>query len=456
MRTTDDLQELDLYVWEGKADIMDRIVRCMASAEVEVIRADGLNMAETRNAARRAVSVLSVTVIDSSGMGKAMESLQGMPVIWVASASRGGDARSYPPEYQHILPFDFSGAELRTMVNKLVQQLRAHEARPDKPDALIAHSEAMLALLADVESFAPSNRSVLIHGETGVGKERIARALHDGHPRFGGGPFVAVNCGAIPDGLFESLFFGHAKGSFTGALQMHKGYFEQATGGTLFLDEIGDLPKYQQVKLLRVLEDNAVTRLGSVFQVKLDFRLVAATNRDLGVMVAREEFRADLFYRIAVIELSIPSLEERGAVDKIAILKAILMSVLDEGDSDTQLAELPRWLSDAVADMQFPGNVRQLRNLGERIGVIVNQCGGWDQPKIMRMLAQVRGVAAAPAALRPNWDAAERNRIISALEANRWKRLETAQQLGISRKVLWEKMRKYQIITGEPEIPGTV
>ena len=121
-----------------------------------------------------------------------------------------------------------------------------------------------------------------------------------------------MNCGAIPDGLFESLFFGHSKGSFTGAVVAHKGYFEQADGGTLFLDEIGDLPLYQQVKLLRVLEDSAVTRIGSATPVKLDFRLVAATNKHLPQLVKDGTFRADLYYRLAVIELKIPSLEERG------------------------------------------------------------------------------------------------------------------------------------------------
>ncbi|RYX91659.1 MAG: sigma-54-dependent Fis family transcriptional regulator [Comamonadaceae bacterium] len=456
MRPNHEPQEFDIFVWEGKADILDRIVRCMASAEVEVIRADGLTVNEVRIEGRRCVAILSVTVIDSGGMPLAMESVQGMPVIWVGSAPRGGDTRSYPPEYQHILPFDFSGAELRTLVTKLVQQLRANEARPDRADTLIAHSEPMLALLSEVDAFATSNRSVLVHGETGVGKERIARQLHDGHPRFSQGPFVAVNCGAIPDGLFESLFFGHAKGSFTGALQMHKGYFEQATGGTLFLDEIGDLPRYQQVKLLRVLEDNAVTRLGSVAQVKLDFRLVTATNRDLATMVEQEEFRADLFYRLAVIEVRIPSLEERGAVDKIAIFKSVLTSVLDESAprGAPPMDEPPLWLTDAVADMNFPGNVRQLRNLAERVGVVVAQTRTWDQPRIQRVLTTARGVVAAVPAPRASWDSAERNRIIAALEASRWKRVETAQQLGISRKVLWEKMRKYQIVTGEPEIPG--
>jgi transcriptional regulator with GAF, ATPase, and Fis domain len=186
-----------------------------------------------------------------------------------------------------------------------------------------------------------------------------------------------VNCGAIPDGLFESLLFGHSKGSFTGAVVAHKGYFEQADGGTLFLDEIGDLPLYQQVKLLRVPEDSAVTRIGSATPVKLDFRLVAATNKHLPQLVKEGAFRADFYYRLAVIELKIPSLEERGAVDKIAIFKAFIVQIVGN-ERLAALPDLPYWLADAVADTYFPGNVRELRNLAERIGVTVRQIGAWD------------------------------------------------------------------------------
>src|SRR3546814_10891308 len=157
----------------------------------------------------------------------------------------------------------------------------------------------MQALLAEAQMFADCRSDLLIHGQTGGGKERVARLLHD-RAAWAEGPFVAVNCGAIPEGLFESHFFGHAKGAFTGAVGAHKGYFEQADGGTLFLDEIGDLPLYQQVKLLRVLEQNAVTRLGSTVEIPVQFRLVAATHRHLPTLVEGGRFRADRYYRLAV------------------------------------------------------------------------------------------------------------------------------------------------------------
>lgn len=456
-----DFDGLDLFVWEGRADIFERVARCMASFDVEVSRADGVSMpADPAGLLRRRVAVISVSVIDGGGLLQATEQLQGMPVIWVAAASRDRDSRTYPPEYLHVLPYDFTCAELRTMVAKLVRQLRARDIAPQGREVLVAHSDAMKALLAEVDAFANCDYNVLVCGETGVGKERIAQQLHSGHGLYGQGAFVAVNCGAIPDGLFESLFFGHAKGSFTGAVHAHRGYFEQATGGTLFLDEIADLPRYQQVKLLRVLEDKAVMRLGATAPVRVDFRLVAATNCDLREMVASGQFRADLFYRLAVVELNVPSLEERGEIDKTAIFKTILADVL--GGSALDVGEVPYWVSDAIAETVFAGNVRQLRNLAERIGVIVRQMGCWDTTMIQRAIALSRGPARPGTALRPgskgsperkSWDGVERNRILMALETKDWKRQDTAQHLGISRKVLWEKMRKYQILEGEAGIP---
>ncbi|WP_321919845.1 sigma-54 dependent transcriptional regulator [Paraburkholderia tropica] len=457
MRTTTPIEELDLYVWEGKADIVERVARCMASLDVEVIRADDTAISAQRIAARPSIAVVSVSVIDTGAlMLRDWQATHGLPVIWVGAAPRDNDPTMYPNEYSHVLPLDFTCAELRGLISKLMIQMRAHSAQTAGADVLVAESETMRALLKEVETFADCDTSVLVHGETGVGKERIAELLHRKHSRYGTGPFVAVNCGAIPDGLFESLFFGHAKGSFTGAAVAHKGYFEQADGGTLFLDEIGDLPLYQQVKLLRVLEDGSVTRIGSATPLKVDFRLVAATNRQLPQLVKDGTFRADLYYRLAVIELIVPSLEDRGAVDKIALFKAFVSTVVGEERLES-LPELPYWLADSVAAMRFAGNVRELRNLAERVGVTVRQMGAWDAQRLRRLLASSGGAQpqaaaepVAPVVDRSKWDMAERSRLLAALDANGWRRKDTAQYLGISRKVLWEKIRKYQIFDEEP------
>ena len=458
MRPATKIDDLDIYVWEGKADIVEQVVRCMSGFEVDVIRADGMSIAAGQDAQRQAIAIVSVSVIDTGAFAlRDWEAHRGMPVIWVGAAPRERDTSVFPADYSHILPLDFTGAELRRMVAKLAQQLRAHGEQVQESSALIANAECMQALLHEVQTFADCDTSVLVHGETGVGKERIAQMLHEQHKRYCEGPFVPVNCGAIPDGLFESLFFGHAKGSFTGAVIAHKGYFEQADGGTLFLDEIGDMPLYQQVKLLRVLEDSAVTRIGSAAPVKVDFRLVAATHKNLPQLVKDGEFRADLYYRLAVIELKIPSLEERGAIDKIALFKSFIAQVVGQEKLAT-LPELPYWLADAVADSYFPGNVRELRNLAERIGVTVRQVGSWDTARLQRLLALARTSQPVPPELsaevmvdRSKWDMNERNRVLAALESNGWRRQDTASHLGISRKVLWEKMRKFQIFDEEPE-----
>jgi DNA-binding NtrC family response regulator len=457
-RNIQKIEELDIYVWEGTADIVERVMRCMASLDVEVIRADNMTPPPERDVSRATLAIISVSVIDGgSRVLHDWQARSGMPVIWVGAAPRERDAATYPPEYAHVLPLDFTCGELRGMVAKLVVQLRTHTAKAVEPTVIVAHSECMQALLNEVDTFADCDTSVLIRGETGVGKERIAELLHEKHASYRHGPFVPVNCGAIPDGLFESLFFGHAKGSFTGAVKAHKGYFEQADGGTLFLDEIGDLPLYQQVKLLRVLEDGAVMRIGSVAPVKVDFRLIAATNKNLQQLVKSGEFRADLYYRLAVIELRIPSLEERGAVDKIAIFNAFIASVVGP-ERLAALPEIPYWLADAVAETHFQGNVRELRNLAERIGVTVRQIGAWDAPRLKRLLANtcnaqpvLAGTASEVVVDRGKWDMAERTRVVAALAINAWRRRDTAQYLGISRKVLWEKMRKYQIFEEEPE-----
>ncbi len=316
---------------------------------------------------------------------------------------------------------------------------------------LVAGSPAMQQLMSHVDTYADFDSNVMLYGETGAGKERIARLFHERHSLYGKGPFVAVNCGAIPDGLFESQFFGHAKGAFTGAMYAHRGYFEQANGGTLFLDEIADLPLFQQVKLLRVLEENVVTRLGSTLPVKLNFRLVAATNKDLREAVGQGKFRADLYFRLAVIELRIPSLEERGAADKVGLLEAFLRQILGRSGYEA-LPPMPDWLKGAVGTAYFAGNVRELRNLAERVAIVVQHDGLWDQDRIRPLFRTLR-----PGAFEGNdrvdWrtEVEERRRIIAALDANGWRRQDTAASLGISRKVLWEKMRKFQIADNEAE-----
>jgi len=453
MKTDWAYENLEVYVWEGKYEIADRVARFLSPLGVEVIRAGALEAVPPGPRAKPCVAVISVSVIGAARFTALdWEAAHGMPVIWVAAPGREHDPGRFPPEYAHILADDFTGADLRNQIGKLLPQLIAAEDPGGRVADLVAGSQAMQQLLSQVDTFADFGSNVLLYGETGAGKERIARLFHDRNSTYGKGPFIAVNCGAIPDGLFESQFFGHAKGAFTGAAFAHRGFFEQATGGTLFLDEIGDLPLFQQVKLLRVLEENALTRLGSTMAVKLDFRLVAATNKDLRDAVRQGKFRADLYFRLAVIEMRIPSLEERGAADKVALLISFLRHMLGPSGFDA-LPHIPDWLKGAVGTAYFAGNVRELRNLAERVGITVQQTGHWDEERIRPLFRALHPGAFESNDRNADWrsDAEERRRILAALDANGWRRQDTAASLGISRKVLWEKMRKYQIADSEAE-----
>ena len=444
-------ESLEVYVWEGQYEIADRVARFLTPLGAEVIRAGALDALPNEARVKPCIAVISASAIGSAKFTLDWEAAHGMPVIWVGAPDRETDPGRFPPEYAYILPHDFNGGDLRNQIAKLMPQLlAAGEARPDVAD-LVAGSPAMRELLEQVQTFAGFDSNVMLYGETGAGKERIARLFHERNGQYGKGPFVAVNCGAIPDGLFESQFFGHAKGAFTGAMFAHRGFFEQATGGTLFLDEIGDLPLFQQVKLLRVLEENVITRLGSTLAVKLDFRLVAATNKDLRDAVRQGRFRADLFFRLAVIEMRIPSLEERGPADKLALLQSFLRHMLGASGYDA-LPPMPDWLKGAVGTAYFTGNVRELRNLAERVGITVQQTGHWDEERIRPLFRALHPGAfdgGERADLRGDME--ERRRILAALDANGWRRQDTAASLGISRKVLWEKMRKYQIADSEAE-----
>ncbi|MGI4861531.1 MAG: sigma 54-interacting transcriptional regulator [Janthinobacterium lividum] len=459
------LDGLEIFVADGATALFERVERCLARPATSVRRIDvrTLGLGGAARDVPRCLAIVSAEGLDAAFRAQVDAAAPRMPVIWIDAMPRDCAVPGALHAGRYHLPLDFSCAELRMLVAQLAAQLAAQLEAVQAPllanDGFVARSEAMLALLREVDLFADCDASVLIHGETGVGKERIAQRLHRGHQIYGSGPFVAVNCGAIPEGLFESLFFGHMKGAFTGALTQHRGYFEQASGGTLFLDEIGDLPVFQQVKLLRVLEDGTLMRVGSTSTIKVDFRLVAATNRDMLELVASDRFRADLYYRIAVVELAVPNLEARGAVDKVAIFKACLAQIIGP-EHLRSLPETPFWLLDAVANMRFSGNVRELRNLAERVAIIVRQLRTWDVARIQRMLVAARSerdaVAAAVSALVPpggertRWDPAERARVLAILEENGWRRQASAFALGISRKVLWEKMRKYQLFDEEP------
>jgi DNA-binding NtrC family response regulator len=438
---------LKILVLEGEVDLARRVEVCLQGEGMSIVRGDRSFSAFFDDGGRADAAIISTSVLQDDAFSPAdWELAEGIPVLWVGL--RQSSPRWAEGKKPQILPLDFSCAQLRARVAQLipVEKLAAKPAGPEVAETeIIYRSPNMGSFLAEARAYAPIDSSVLIRGETGTGKELVARLVAKGHPRYGKGPFVAVNCGAVPDNLFESLFFGHVKGAFTGAWRNHSGYLADARGGTLYLDEIGDLPDFQQVKLLRVLEESSVMPVGGKETVAVDFRLVAATNRPLRQMIEAGKFRADLYYRIAVIELQVPNLEERGAEDKITLFQHAFAQALGRFRPGDPVPELPDWLGRLVVEKHYPGNVRELLNLATRTAALYAVSGNWCQERCQHFFSPPAVRQVDDAMVLTEQERQERNRIFVALDQNHWRRAETAALLGISRKTLWEKMRKYDL-----------
>ena len=312
---------------------------------------------------------------------------------------------------------------------------------------LVGRSFALNSLVERIEKVASTPARVLITGENGTGKELVARALHRGSARASG-PFVEVNCAAIPSELIESELFGHMKGSFTGAISDRPGKFEQADGGTLFLDEIGDMSLAAQAKVLRVLEDNEVTRIGGSKRISVDVRVLAATNKDLTAEIPAGRFREDLFYRLNVVPIKVPALRERR--DDVPLLIQHFLNVLSEREGMAPRAISP----DAVArleSLEWPGNVRELRNTIERLLILASG------PKITvgdveRLVGQrpaevtSMGALAECTTFEEFKQAAERAFLLVKLRAFDWNVSETARALDMPRSNLYKKIERYGLV----------
>ncbi len=308
-------------------------------------------------------------------------------------------------------------------------------------DEIVGRSAALRRVLKEVETVAPTDSTVLIHGETGSGKELIARAIHD-RGRRSGRTFVKLSCAAIPAGLLESELFGHQKGAFTGAIADRIGRFELASGGTVFLDEIGEVPLELQPKLLRVLQEREFERLGSSRTLRTDARLVAATNRDLAAMVEAGTFRADLFYRLNVFPIHVPSLRERP--DDIPLLVRHFVQQL--GRRMKKVVEtIPAETMSALTRYEWPGNIRELQNLIERAMILTKG------PVLRVPLDELKahGAHAAGNSRRQTLQEAEREHVLAALEETHWVLggvNGAAARLGLNRSTLQFRMKKLGIV----------
>jgi DNA-binding NtrC family response regulator len=319
----------------------------------------------------------------------------------------------------------------------------------DRSDEAVVRDPVMRALHEQVTRTARSTISVLLLGETGVGKEVLARAIHD-RSRRAAGPFLELNCAALPQSLLEGELFGHEKGAFTGANHARDGLLESADGGTIFLDEVGELPQPVQVKLLRVLEDRKVLRLGGRTPRKLDVRFVAATNRDLEVEIAHGRFRQDLYFRLSGVSFVIPPLRARST--EIAPLAERFLAAACQMLERPQALRLSRETLGHLERHSWPGNVRELRNVIERAAVLAERdvIEPADLPGHLTGVARRRDPTTAPSietdADRPPFErTSDRQRIIDALERCAGNQTRAAKLLGVSVRTLVNRLTEYGI-----------
>jgi len=315
----------------------------------------------------------------------------------------------------------------------------------DRKYSLIGNSPVMQQLREQIDLVAGKHSRVLITGESGTGKELVAYAIHRGSPRKER-PFVKVNCAAIPQELFESELFGHEKGSFTGAVQQRIGKFEQADGGTLFLDEIGEIPLSLQPKILRALQENEIQRVGGQREIKVDIRIIAATNRHLEEELSKGNFREDLYYRLNVFPIEAPPLRARRE-DIPALIEYFIAIVSEENNMR------PRLISEEAVQMlseyNYPGNIRELKNLVERL-LIISTGDRIEKQAVRRVLPQKMAGSAPPdSLLYAKVEETEKNLILSTLEGNHWHISRVSKILGLERSHLYKKMKKYGITRPE-------
>lgn len=354
---------------------------------------------------------------------------------------------------------------LRSLVDRALN-LKPLDPEPGaESSSLLGETPAMITLRKQISKLARSQAPIYISGESGSGKELVARSIHENGPHAQG-PFIPVNCGAIPSELMESEFFGHTKGSFTGAVADKQGLFQAANGGTLFLDEVADLPLPMQVKLLRGIQEKAIRPIGSQLECSVDVRILSATHKDLTTEVERGAFRQDLFYRINVIELHVPSLRERA--DDIPILAEELLSRV----ADEYQIPKPKLSSEAISELteyQFPGNVRELANILERAIALCENAIIMPQDLQLTLTGFTEGQSTKPVfdskhnlsepegpinkkpgpalpedeeSLDSYLENIEKSVIVDTLEETRWNKTAAARKLGITFRALRYKLKK--------------
>ncbi|OGV47739.1 MAG: sigma-54-dependent Fis family transcriptional regulator [Lentisphaerae bacterium GWF2_44_16] len=341
---------------------------------------------------------------------------------------------------EEYLSKPFTDEELLSAVKRSIARLetkrislRSSFSETYEVYGLLGQSKTMYGVFKIIEKTSSSSGTVLITGESGTGKELVARAIHYSSPRAAA-PFVPINCGAIPENLFEAELFGYMKGAFTGANESRAGFFQTAEGGSVFLDEVSELSPASQVKLLRVLQENEVCMLGSRKPMKLDVRIIAATNKDLKALVKNEAFREDLFYRLNVINIDLPPLRERG--DDILLLTSYFTEKYSKKNG-RPTPHISVKALDILKNYYWPGNIRELENVIQRI-IVLSESETIDVPDLP---AFMRFNIAGKNNFSQSLEQVQREHIANVLENLGGNRTKAAEVLGIDRKTLREKLK---------------
>jgi DNA-binding NtrC family response regulator len=424
-----------------------------------ILLEDGYHVIESESAAK-AIKILSEKDVDAVITDLRMPGMSGIhlfdhimnkhndiPVIFLTaygSVDSAVNAMTRGAYYYFIKPPDY--LKLKSIIQKAIEQrslkreialLESKLLNGKKPVHIIGSTPEILKVLDTIESVKDSSSSVLISGETGAGKELIARALHFSGKKSDS-PFIAVNCAAIPKDLMESELFGFEKGAFTGAFARRIGKIEESSGGTLFLDEIGELDISLQAKLLRVLQENEIERLGSNRKIKVNFRLICSSNRNLQEMAVSGDFREDLFYRINVIQISVPPLRER-----IPDIPLLMKEFLGEFCArENKMLTIADEVVTVLQNYHWPGNIRQLKNIIERAVVLAKE----DTITLNELPDELRSI--------PIKKGIQEGKMLKSLEAEAivnilhdcgGNKSKAAKMLGISRKALYKRLNDYKI-----------
>jgi DNA-binding NtrC family response regulator len=408
--------------------------------DLKMPRVDGFELLRHINSEGPRIPAIVLTAFGS--LETAIETIHNLGAFWFL------EKPIQPAALRVLLDRALSLGKLQRKTEVLERTLASNGSLVD----MVGSSAVMKQVFSLISQVAPSKAAVLVTGESGTGKELVARAIHALSPRANG-PFVAVNCAAMPEALMESELFGHEKGAFTGAVERRAGCFELAEHGTMLLDEIGDMPVATQAKLLRVLEDSKVRRLGARSEVTVDVRIIAATNKSLEEAIKKGEFREDLFYRLNVFQIHLPALRDR--MDDVAGIATKLVESLNK-KHDCRATDLSSEAMASLMSHRWPGNIRELRNALERAVILAGEGTIKQEHLPISLRPSAAGSIAAKSAssmavganallleVGMTVEEGERLLILRTLEHTKNNKTRAAEILGISLKTLFNKLKEY-------------